>query len=192
MSNLITFDEAKHEYRRKDTGALVPGVTGILKNAGLIDDDIDPYYLERGKLIHLACEYHDLGVLNPNTVCDAILGFVLSYITFRQESPNVIINNDGIEKIVYNEQWNYAGTIDRICSVNGLYAIIDLKSGAPARWHGLQLSGYSLAIGGGYRRYGLYLNKDGRKGRMIGYDDPSEDDVFLGLTNFNHWSKKNG
>ena len=191
MSNLITFDEAKHEYRRVDSGLLVPSVTGIIKNAGIINTDwIDDYYLERGKWVHLACEYYDLGCLDHNTVDDAISGFVQSYINFRQASPNVLIYPDGIEKIVYNPTWNYVGTVDRICMVNGLDAIIDLKSGSPARWHGLQLSGYSLALGGGYRRYGLYLHKDGKKGTLIEYDDQSDDDVFLGITNFNHWSKK--
>lgn len=190
MSNLITFDEAKHEYRRTDTGVLVPNVTGILKNAGLIDDDIDPYYLERGRHIHKACEYYDLDILDYDSLRDDIAGFIQSYVTFRDESPDVLISRDGVEKIVYNEAWNYAGTIDRICLVNGLPAVIDLKSGGIERWHGLQLSGYSLAIGGGYRRYGLYLHGDGKKATLHEFDDPSEDDVFLGLVNFNHWSKK--
>ena len=125
-----------------------------------------------------------------DSVDDAIMGYVQSYIRFRQESPNVFIPTDGIEKLVYNPTWNYAGTVDRICYVNQLNAIIDLKSGSPSRWHGLQLSGYSLALGGGFRRYGLYLKKDGRKATLIEYDDLSEDDVFLGITNFNHWNNK--
>lgn len=164
--NGLTFDGSSHTYRYN--GVVVPSVTGILKSTGFIPDCqwVEDYHLEKGRYVHLACELYDLGKLDYASVDSAIEPYLQSYIRFRELSTNITIK--AVEERVYSASWGFAGTLDREIIINGRPAILDLKSGVFAKWHQLQLAGYSIAKKweATHQRYCLYLQKDGSPARL--------------------------
>jgi hypothetical protein len=154
----VTLDE-NHIYRVNDREII--GVTRALK---VIDDryKTDPWYLERGRLIHLCTEYEDRNELDWDTVDTQITGYVQAYVTFKKDTgfqPTII------EKPMVHPRLWYAGKPDKIGPLNRILALIDLKSGAPAKVDPLQGAAYfELAIANGIpvkKVFDLYLKNDG-------------------------------
>ena len=142
MLNQVVFDEATHEYRVE--GRKLPSVTGILKEAGLIDDTfMDPSALQRGTFVHQACEYDDVGDLDESTVDAAILPYVQAWRRCKSEMGFKVLE---IEKRVYHQPLDYCGTLDRIVELRGRRILIDIKTGSGAAWHQVQTSAYALAM----------------------------------------------
>ena len=58
----------------------------------------------------------------------------------------------------------------------GRDVVLDIKSGPPAPWHGIQLAAYDLLgpLAHRRRRSGLYVRADGEMARMIDYRAPSD------------------
>jgi hypothetical protein len=71
-----------------------------------------------------------------------------------------------IEKVVYSEEWDYAGTLDRVADSRGRFPegmVIDLKSGSKSKGHILQVAAYALAYGAEIKHGGtLYLKANGK------------------------------
>lgn len=177
MTNL-TFDPEKHEYRYN--GLIVPSVTRLLKWAGLIDETwFSDWHGERGRLIHLACQYYDEGTLDMSSVHPEIAGYLESYIKWREAGRHIKILE--IEAPVFNEGCWYAGTLDRAVAIDDNPAIIDIKSGAYQPWHGLQLVGYQYAEDIFCERYSLYLDGGGSMAKLRKHEDSSDIDVFLSI-----------
>lgn len=192
--NALTFNPEKHEYRYD--GRIVPGVTQLLKWAGLIDDSwFSDWHGERGRLIHLACQYYDEGSLDMDSVHPEIAGYLESYIKWREAGEHIIIMS--IEERVFNEAYWYAGTLDRRVGIDFIPSIIDIKSGAYQRWHGLQLAGYQYAKPFQTNlfcdRYSLYLDGSGAMAKLRKHEDSSDIDVFLSIAqaynNVLRWKK---
>lgn len=190
MANL-TFDPEKHEYRYN--GTVVPSVTQLLKWAGLIDDSwFSDWHGERGRLIHLACQYYDEGTLEMASVHPEIAGYLESYIKWREAGKHIKILE--IEAQIFNEGCWYAGTLDRAVAIDNTPAIIDIKSGAYQQWHGLQLAGYQYAKRFEYcERYSLYLDGGGAMAKLRQHDSSSDVAVFLSIAhahnNIQRWKK---
>ena len=81
-----------------------------------------------------------------------------------------------IEQPYYNPELDLAGTPDRIGTMAGRDVVLDLKSGPPASWHGIQLAAYDLLVPLSHRRrrIGLYLNASGEIARMQDYRDSAD------------------
>lgn len=110
------------------------------------------------------------------------------------------------ETVVFNEENNYAGTVDLVCKLNGVLYIIDYKTGQYI-WpeHEIQLSAYKHAkeeyqeakiavLQLGYRRnrarykftdlpdkFGLFLNAQGIWKDKYGDEQPKQKDYPLSL-----------
>lgn len=192
MMTGLTFDEATHTYRFN--GVVVPSVTQILKGVGLIDENrwATDWHMTRGRYIHKATELWDQGRLDMDSVDPEIAGYVQSYILFRATSANLEIKR--IESRVHHELMWVAGTLDREIALNGCPALLDIKSGQPEPWHGLQLSGYALCCGWEWthKRFGLYLKKDGSMARLEEYTDPYDDKHFFSALDLFNWKNQKG
>ena len=81
-----------------------------------------------------------------------------------------------IEQPYYNPELDLAGTPDRIGTMAGKDVVLDIKSGPPASWHGIQLAAYDLLLPLSHhrRRIGLYLNASGEIARMQDYRASSD------------------
>ena len=136
MLNELNFDPETHTYTVN--GRRLMSVTQAL---ALVDDRRinSSWYLDRGRLVHLACEYLDRDELDEDTVAPEIRPYLEAYKKFREETS---FKPDLIELRLSHLTYLYAGTLDRIGDLNGNHILIDLKSGAPARVDELQLAAY--------------------------------------------------
>jgi len=184
----ITFNAELHEYRT-DAGVLVPGVTSILKDAGLVDTTwFTDYARERGSAAHLATALWDRGELDEDSVDDRIRGYLNAWCQFRRDSrfgPNLI------EEVVYNEAMQYAGTFDRAGVIGDRAVILDIKTGAMSPVTGLQLAAYQRCKPNYRTRLGVQL-KDNGTYRVTEFMDRNDWNVFAGALALVNWKHNNG
>jgi len=173
--NVFRFDEVSHEYWLNSVR--IPSVTQILDGVGLISDFAkQPLAAERGKLIHLACKYLANGVLDWSTVDASILGYVCSYAKFLEHTAWKIL---AVEQSLHDPEYLFAGTYDVLFSDY----LVDIKSGAPAKWHALQTAAYrrlaSWAGAKATKRATVYLQEDGSIPNIIEHNDRTDLARFL-------------
>lgn len=154
---------------------------------------IDQWYLDRGSMVHLACDLLDgaLG-LDWSTLDPRIEGYVRAWARCKRETECVVIAS---ERPVSGPGWK--GTLDKVVSPpNGKREVWDLKCGQPEPWHGLQLAAYEVGHRGRtgtkpYKRRGIYLRADGTY-QMVEY--PGKDDyrTFLALLTREYWMISHG
>jgi hypothetical protein len=179
-----TYDDATHTYRID--GVVVPSVTQVLKEAGLVDDRwYTPEACQRGRLVAVATELYDNDQLNWDAVPDDIHGYVQAWIRFREDGPFEIIAR---EEERYSPTMRYAGTPDVTARWGGRPTLIEIKTGSNAAWHGLQLAGQNGLFDLEYRRVVVLLKSDG-KYWVTEYDDPSDWDAFRGALAVCHWKR---
>lgn len=162
-------------------GREVPGVTSVLKEAGVIDATFlrNREALARGSRVHSACEAIDLcrraGLRTDATIVSDRLrpgeqGYADAYAAFvRDHAPKY----SHVEVGLLHATLRFGGRPDRICAyLGGGPAILELKTGHPAPWHGVQLAAYQMLFPTG-SRWVVYLRDDGRYAirRMTGADD---------------------
>lgn len=176
------FDARAHRYT---VGArVVPGIHSVLKHAGYEQTDspwFTPEHQARGSAIHLATLHHDLGqtVRLPaewRGYFDAYLG-LLAAVTCRWHK---------LEHPKVHRGLGCATIIDRVGTVNGRQAIVELKTGYPEPWHAIQLAGAHIIYNAprplnrlsGHARIAFYLQSDGRF-RVREYDGTNDHDKFV-------------
>jgi hypothetical protein len=153
------FDEEVHCYRVD--GRVVPGVTSILKAAGIghsdttdggftVPADVMEAARDRGHDVHLACEYLDRGGVDV----DWDEGeepewwpYLLAYEQFKEDTGFV---PDLIEQPLYCAEYDYTGTLDRAGWIGDERVVVDLKSGGGGLkpWHPVQLAAYAYPLKG--------------------------------------------
>lgn len=191
MADEIQFCEATHTYTVN--GRVLPGITQVLKSVGIIDDSrYAPGSAERGTAIHMACQLDDEGDLDEATLDPAIRPYLEAWRQYRKDDPFII---EAVEKRIADLPLGFAGTIDRIVlrgEPPGLRGILDIKSGAPERWHGLQLAAYQMLAGTAGKRTAVHVKADGsytvRYYGLLGEDR----NVFLAALAIFHWKANNG
>lgn len=159
----LTFDAATHTYYLD--GAILPGVTSVLKNARLIDysfiqQDVLQRAAHRGTAVHLALQYLDEGTLDRASIDPELSGYLDAYERFLEESR---FQPAHIEHRVFHGVYRYAGTLDRTGLLNDTLTILDFKTGLVLPGHALQLAAYAncLVMPRRFRRIALQLNGDG-------------------------------
>lgn len=170
----IRFDEATHTYWRDDADGQsteIPGVSRILEATGN-HGSFKPaaHYFEKGRTIHGLCQGIDEGTLTLDSIqkeFPALSTYVEAWLAFKRDNHVRVL---GIEEIVFEPTLFYAGTLDRTIVMRGRDRpiVVDIKSGAKADWHNLQLAAYVLARGGEkwteYDGANVYLKANGRYG----------------------------
>ena len=133
------FVESDHSYWLGERR--LPSVTGILKDAGLLNyHGSSTYHMDRGSMVHKATEMIDRGTLDWSSLDPVLMPYCEAYAKFCSS-----VNMDTLllsEKPMYHPQHLYAGTPDRIVKMNGFTSLIDIKSGATHPATTLQVGGY--------------------------------------------------
>ena len=172
----IFFDPDTHTYLVD--GQEVPSVTTILNYMSDVEyGKVNPAVLEqaarRGTLVHEYTELYDYDAL-PDEIEYEVAPYIQAYMKFiRDYKPNWIL----IEGQVYNDVYNYAGTVDRIGDIDGELAVVDIKTlASPTKMQKFTVSAQTEAYRRAYiymlmddelipaspiHRYALYLGKDG-------------------------------
>lgn len=160
-SNEFVFRAEDHTYWLR--GQPLPSVTEILKACGLILFQADDLYLIRGRVIHRCCELLARGILDWSTVDPRVLPWVESYSKFLLHQRWIA---NAIEFSSYSKNFLFAGTWDADFTDGWL---LDLKTGAAAKWHKLQIGAY-WHLDGEHRKTrcaNLYLQDDGSIARLV-------------------------
>lgn len=118
----LTFDEATHVYQID--GRTVPSVTQVIW-AIFPSWRVSQWHLDRGTATHKACELYDLGTLDLTTVDPEVEPRLEAWIKFRKQYPCRIL---GIERMLGDAHWQYAGKIDRVLGVDDWTVVADLKN----------------------------------------------------------------
>lgn len=130
-----SFNASVHSYAFD--GETVPSVTDICDT---IPIGYGERAAERGQAIHHATLALDLDAYHPDDYPDFVDPHIVVYKEFlaahrcrwtRLEQPRV-------------SPAGFGGTADRLGRIDGLEAILDIKSGARADWHAWQTAGYDL------------------------------------------------
>lgn len=188
----IEFEESTHIY--KVNGSVIPSVTQILKEAGLIDlsfvdKDVLAYTSDLGRKVHETTELYDKGILDLESLHPLLKGYLDAWIKFRKESgfePLII------EVMYHHPIFHYAGRIDRIGMMGKDLIQLDLKSGTAQAAYALQSAAYTELYNANNskpnikKRFAIYLSPNG-KYNLKPYTDKNDLRVFyaaLTLTNY--------
>lgn len=189
MDELI-FDEKKHEYQFN--GKVIPSITQTLTEAGIIDTTwMTDGGRERGKAVHAALHYLDEGDLDEATVDPQLWGYIQGWIAFVKDTG---FKSEGIEEIIYNPIYSYAGRYDRIgvLEKSRRSCIIEIKTGKPHPATALQLAGQLACLFNKNReRIAVQLCEDG-KYKVHKYDYDKDVDIFYGAVMLVHWKRTYG
>ncbi len=141
----MTFNPDRHEYS-EDDGTQIPSVTQVLKAAGVIDDQ---WYTaearDKGSAVHKLCERYANGDRFDKRGRElASLEYVNAYAAWQRDTLAYAL---ATECRVYHRinGGAYAGTFDILAQILSRRALVDLKTGAPAKWHAVQLAAYAMA-----------------------------------------------
>jgi hypothetical protein len=201
-SERMEFNEAEHRYMLD--GVELPSVSRIMAPiTELAFAKIPRATLERkiaiGHAVHLASTFIDADALDEDSVDPAISGYLDGYRLFLQEKrPTYRLSETRLAHPLYR----YAGTPDRLATIDGLTGPLDLKSTVELYPHvGIQLAGYELLLEsngfladvreGQFARFALQLTPDG-KYRLRAYESTFDAPAFMGLLAVHRWSSQHG
>lgn len=164
--------DAQHAYWRG--GVQKPSVTRVLAAQGFIDTTfLTETSGDRGTFVHEATIYIDRDTLDLNSVPAAWIGYLDSYRLWCERCrPQALLR----EARLHHPILDYCGTVDFFGWLEGDVWpwTIDLKSGAPEKWHKVQTAAYEEAIFAASdartllrRRGALYLHEDGREATLV-------------------------
>ncbi len=125
---MLTFNAEKHEYRLN--GVVLPSITQVLRLAGLVDfSKVPPTILKAsqdfGTAAHVATQLYDLGTLDFATLDEALRPYLDNWIYFKEKYG---FKPDIIEKPMASRIYRFAGTPDRLGTINGKQVIVEIKT----------------------------------------------------------------
>lgn len=161
------FDAEDHVYTLG--GVIIPSVTQMLERAGHISE---AFYTaesaERGSQVHRLCTDYDLGAIEDLVAFESLRykGWLLAYAAFTRTVPHEWTS---VEVALCSVRYRFGGRPDRAGKLWGVEGIVELKSGPPEAWHGVQTALHDILLSeteglpiGVRQRWGLYLKKTGR------------------------------
>jgi len=179
-SDVFEFVPKDHSYRLN--GITIPGLTRTLELTGFVDKQ---WFTEesrvRGTQVHKACWFLAEGDLDWNTVKPEHLPRVKRFAEFLDEvRPQLVL----AETPLYSAAYNFAGTPDFVFLVNGVYWIVDVKTGRAGLAAALQTAGQKVLVEErmpqvrGARRFALELPAEG-KYRLVPCPKPGDTPLLL-------------
>ena len=187
----LEFTAENHIYRLE--GVVIPSVTQIIKDAGLVNfdfisDELLAAKADLGNKVHRATELNDNGILDYEDLHPKLRGYLDSWIKFRKDFDFI---PSEIEMIYYHPLYRYAGRVDRI----GDLTLVDIKSGTVQKTHSLQTAGYAELFN--YkkpkreqikRRLAVYLTPENYK--VIEHKESSDRNIFLAALTIANYHKR--
>lgn len=183
--NELQFNQETHTYRLG--GMVIPSVTQALGGAGLIDTRwYTPEACQLGTYVHEATELYDMGVLDVDALDPVVAGYLGAWRRFRGNTGCEILD---IERRECSQLHLFAGTVDRVLTIDGVRFVIDIKTGQPEPWHRLQTAAYAMMLaerGEHCERASIYLDP-GVKYKLRIHDDPNDEGVFMAALTIHNW-----
>lgn len=172
----LALDPATHTYTVR--GTRLPGVSAILKAAGLIQpmEWATEWHLTRGREVHAATALYDQGVADEYDFDPIVVPRLEAYKAWRA-SLGARLTFTEIETSHAHPTLGYCGTPDRVALLDGVRTIIELKNGVEQPAHRWQAAGYAM-LTGATGRVGVYVNGDGKMGKMVTWTDRQDAGIF--------------
>ena len=190
----VTLDNNTHRYT-DDGGRHYPSVTQILHATGAIDyGHVPPGRLAAAQIfgtnVHKACELSDLGTLDEAALSAPVLGCVNAYRAWLVDSG---FQWEHIEEARAHAVYGFAGKPDRVGTLHGAPAIVDIKTGAKQRWWLAQGAAYNILYDGGHSVACIELDK---KGTYVSHEYTQEQvakagNAFIAALTWYAWLKEN-
>ena len=136
------FNEEKHEYSYG--GKQLPSVTTVIKEVlNITYPEYAIYHATRGTYVHKAIELWFKGVLDFETVDEAVKPYLDSFIKFQEKAK--------IEPVILEERFadkniSFAGTVDIVGKVKGKTYLFDIKTGQKQDSYNAQMAGYKKLL----------------------------------------------
>ncbi len=143
----------------------VPSMGRILDLRFPMSRWIDPWYLERGSMVHAATVMIDAGTLDWSALDPRIVGYCAAYRRFREIMPCRVLAS---EHKVCHPSGRFSGRLDRVYEIpgHGMPVVTDIKLGKADERYWLQDAGYAKAYDPvswpGYPRALLLLGATGQ------------------------------
>ena len=123
---MFKFNESNHTYTLN--GVIIPSVTQIMKPLTdeaykSIPENTMKEAANRGTKVHLATEFLDK--FNIEDIDENLINYLEAYKKFKADYDPIVLFT---ELPVYHKKFFYAGTIDRIYSINGKFVLVDIKT----------------------------------------------------------------
>lgn len=174
----------------------IPSVSRILRPlTQAVYGAIDPAVLQRaadfGTAVHSCTELLDEDDLDEGSVAPEWRPYLDAYRAWKRDMRPEI---DAIELRLACAK--YAGTLDRLCRIDGDHWVVDLKTTSEIHPHvGVQLAAYealaSAKFGHSYRRAAVQLRADGTY-RFKEFKKHSDETCFSALLGIYYWGQTNG
>ena len=191
----MTFRFLKEDHSYWLGDRRLPNVTTILESVGMADHRFsNEDAMLRGTYVHKATEMIDRGTLDWTTLDPILLPYCEAYQKFL-----ATVNMETIllsERPMYHPQYLYAGTLDRVATINGVRSVVDIKSGSPHPATAVQIAAYrELAKESEgipfLKGYSLHLRDDGTY-RFDEIPDLSRNlQIFLAALSVVRWKEEN-
>jgi hypothetical protein len=141
---LYSFDDGNQWVNYK--GKSIRSVSKILNVIYPMPPNLDPWYLERGRMVHAATVMIDKGVLDWDALDERIKPFCDAYVDFRNTSAVVV---EASELVVVHPSYTYGGRLDRVYRLLGQARklVTDIKCGTGKEdryW--LQVAALAMAL----------------------------------------------
>lgn len=153
-------------------------LAGFGPNMTCVDPAARRYSLQRGRVVHTACEFIDLDVLDYASVDPKIEGYVRSYEKMLAHCDIKVI---AVEKEMLSKRLMVGCKPDLVCFLNGTRTVLERKTGSASNAYArLQTAGQLLVWNDlhpseqVYARFGLELKGDGGFARLIPHKDPED------------------
>lgn len=173
---LFRFHPGAHEYVELETGQILPHITGMLRDAGLVDD---LWFTEesslRGQGVHKLTADYDLGALALEGCVSRHRPYLLAHAAAMAILRPEIL---AVEEPLVHPTYRYGGRPDRIVRIGGAMAVLEIKTtDAAAASHRVQTALQAVLAAAQYdlppehwRRYVLYLKPSG-KFRLLEHEE---------------------
>lgn len=165
----IQYPKPERVYRVTTDGGqeiLLPSVSDIIEQLGLRPSYRYPAKAQRGTAVHEACYYDDHGVLDDESTHPEVVSIIRSYRDWKSKRR---YEAQAFEKPYASLALGYGGTVDRLCLVDAVPVLMDIKTGQRYPWHDIQIGLYWMLVGEVERRcLLLYLDESGWSERWIG------------------------
>lgn len=156
----VKLDETTHTYILPD-GRVVPGVTEVLKDQGLLVISEWSTGPETGSAVHSAVHEIETNCYLPEYNPEYVYPYVEQYRRFKDA---VDFQCKASEMLVCSEAYRYAGTLDLLGLIHCDRSLVDIKTGVENPATAVQVAAYWQAlppkIKAGVKCYTLYLKPD--------------------------------
>lgn len=170
----------------------IPGLHDILNGVGLIRSYATPAQMQFGKNVHRAAHLFDTNNLNRSSISERVRPRLEAWERFKKVKGFQVVRS---EVVLYHPLYRYGTTIDKdgIFS-DGSRALVEIKTGFPEDWNGLQLAGQEIALNAWpmfrlrrpRRRMVVHLKPDANYS-ITYFDDRTELYLFPGYVSDFNW-----